>query len=167
MNSIDKFEILSIFATGRPLTLSRCGIIYSGIRALNAAARNAEVRKQRHYSEISSRYKFVPIAVETSGVLGPATSKFIRELGQLITARTGERRETEWLRQRLSMALVRGNAAAVLATATTDRAKGRLPPPPPLTASPLASAVQTEPYSRSEPPTGEPSTSARPAAEAV
>ena len=131
------------------------------------AARNAEVRKQRHYSEISSRYKFVPIAVETSGVLGPATSKFIRELGQLITARTGERRETEWLRQRLSMALVRGNAAAVLATATTDRAKGRLPPTPPLTASPLASAAQTEPYSRSEPPSGEPSTSARPAAEAV
>ena len=114
-----------------------------------------------------SRYKFVPIAVETSGVLGPATSKVIRELGQLITARTGERRETEWLRKRLSMALVRGNAAAVLATATTDRAKGRLPPPPPVTASPLASAAQTEPYSRSEPPSGEPSTSARPAAEAV
>ena len=82
-----------------------------------------EERKRRHYSEISSRYKFAPIAVETSGVLGPATSKFLRELGRLISARTGERRETTWLYQRLSIAIVRGNAAAVLATAATARAK--------------------------------------------
>ena len=95
------------------------------------AARAAEERKRRHYSEISSRYKFAPIAVETSGVLGPATSKFVRELGQLISARTGERRETAWLHQRLSIAVVRGNAAAVLATAATDRAKAdRWPHPP-------------------------------------
>ncbi|KAF0288994.1 Ubiquitin carboxyl-terminal hydrolase 2 [Amphibalanus amphitrite] len=100
-----------------------------------AAARAAEDRKRRHYSEISSRFKFVPIAVETSGVLGPATSKFIRELGQLITTRTGERRETEWLLQRLSIAVVRGNAAAVLATAATDRARAdrRQQPPPDVT----------------------------------
>ena len=59
-------------------------------------------------------------------MLGPATANFICELGQLITARTGERRETEWLYQRLSIAVVRGNAAAVLSTAATERADTRL-----------------------------------------
>ena len=88
-----------------------------------AAARAAETRKNRHYTKLSERYIFVPVAVETSGVFGPVTAKFIRELGLLITARTGERREGEWLRQRLSIALMRGNAAAVLATVATDRTK--------------------------------------------
>jgi hypothetical protein len=86
-----------------------------------AAARAAETRKRRLYSEIGSRYIFTPVAIETSGVLGPDTANFISELGHRITARTGERREAAWLRQRLSIALVRGNAAAVLATAATAR----------------------------------------------
>ena len=54
-------------------------------------------------------------------MFGSAASDFIRELGRLITARTGDQRETAWLFQRLSIALQRGNAAAILGTATTDR----------------------------------------------
>ena len=86
-----------------------------------AVASAAEARKIKRYASLSSRYKFSPIAVETSGVLGPVTTTFIKELGRLITARTGDRRETEWLLQRLSIAVVRGNAASVLATAATAR----------------------------------------------
>ena len=73
-----------------------------------AAACAAEARKIKHYASLTSRYKFSPIAAETSGVLGPATTTFIKELGRLITARTGDKRETEWLLQRLSVAVVRG-----------------------------------------------------------
>ena len=47
---------------------------------------------------------------------GKSSAKFVAEIGRRITARTGEKRETAWLRQRLSMAVVRGNAASVLAT---------------------------------------------------
>ena len=90
-----------------------------------AAASAAEARKVRRYASLSSRYKFVPIAVETSGVLGPATSGFVKDLGRLLTAHTGDRRETEWLLQRLSIAVVRGNSASVLATAATSRAGTR------------------------------------------
>ena len=60
------------------------------------------------------------MALETSGlsgVYGPAAAAFIQDLGRRIAARTGERRETAWLRQRLSVAIARGNAASVLATA--------------------------------------------------
>lgn len=82
-----------------------------------AAARLAEARKQKRYASLTDRYSFVPVAVETTGVLGPAAATLVQDLGRRISARTGERRETAWLRQRLSMAVVRGNAASVLATA--------------------------------------------------
>lgn len=78
-----------------------------------AAARAAEQRKQARYAALVQRYRFEPLAVETTGVLGPAISKFLAELGRRITAQTGEKRETCWLRQRISLAIVRGNAAAI------------------------------------------------------
>ena len=52
-----------------------------------------------------------------TGVLGPSTTRFLAELGTRISAVTGDKRESEWLFQRLSMAIIRGNAAAVLSTA--------------------------------------------------
>ena len=72
--------------------------------------------KRRHYSGLEPGYRFEPVAVETSGALGGGTLRFLQELGRRVTACTGERRETHWLLQRVSMAIVRGNAAAILAT---------------------------------------------------
>ena len=83
-----------------------------------SAATRAEERKRVFYSGIAARYRFEPVAVETTGVLGKSTSKFVAELGRRITARTGERRETEFLRQRISLAIMRGNAASIMATGT-------------------------------------------------
>ena len=80
------------------------------------AANRAEERKRRFYANIAENHRFEPLSVETSGVLGASTSKFVAELGRCITAITGEKRETAWLRQRLSIAIVTGNAAAVMAT---------------------------------------------------
>ena len=86
--------------------------------ALNpgSAAKAAEERKRARYSELSDRFRFEPVAVETSGVIGPSTLKFLIELGQRMRERTGERREGLWLLQRISFAIVRGNAASVAAT---------------------------------------------------
>ena len=92
-----------------------------------AAARQAEERKRQRYREISRRYIFVPVAIETSGVYGPAAAAFIQDLGRRISARTGERRETAWLRQRLSIAIARGNAASVLASAPRGGAEAARP----------------------------------------
>ena len=85
-----------------------------------AAARAAEQRKRNHYAAIARRYRFEPLAVETTGVLGPAISKFLAELGRRISAQTGEKRETCWLRQRISLAIVRGNAAAIAIPAASN-----------------------------------------------
>ena len=81
-----------------------------------SAANKAEARKNSHYSNIQSHYRFEPVSVETTGVYGNQTDKFIRELGRKISATSGDKRETGWLRQRISIAITRGNAASVLAT---------------------------------------------------
>ena len=79
----------------------------------SAAARSAEERKRHRYAALCQSYDFAPLAVETTGVLGPTFETLIAELGRRISERTGERRETQWLRQRVALAVVRGNAAAV------------------------------------------------------
>ncbi len=78
-----------------------------------AAASSAEARKRQRYADLGQRYDFVPLTVETTGVLGPAFNELIKDLGRRIRERTGEHRETEWLRQRVSLAVIRGNAAAL------------------------------------------------------
>jgi hypothetical protein len=79
-------------------------------------AGEAEVRKKTKYSQLSVMYCFVPIAVETLGALGDDASDFLHQLGRRIANVTGERRATEFLLQRLSVAIQRGNAASVLGT---------------------------------------------------
>ena len=80
------------------------------------AANKAEVRKRHTYRNLTAQYRFEPVAVETTGALGESSGRFISELGRRITEKTKDKRETHWLRQRLSIAVIRGNAAAVLAT---------------------------------------------------
>ena len=87
--------------------------------ALNAgtAARAAEKRKMQRYLSIATQYSFVPLAVETTGVIGPAATRLIKELGRMLTSATGDQRETAWLWQRVSIAIIRGNAAAIRGSA--------------------------------------------------
>ena len=96
-------------------TFSQSALLESSLNP-GSAATAAESDKRRKYSVISETFRFEPMAVETSGVIGPSSLKFLTELGSRIRERTGERRETQWLFQRISLAVVRGNAAAVLAS---------------------------------------------------
>jgi len=56
----------------------------------------------------------VPVAVETLGALGADAVERLLELGRRITESTAERRATEYLLQRPSVAIQRGNAASAL-----------------------------------------------------
>ena len=78
-----------------------------------AAARAAETSKRQRYAALAQRYEFAPLAVETSGVLGPSFGELLQDIGRRISQRSGEPRETAWLRQRVSLAVARGNAAAI------------------------------------------------------
>ena len=84
---------------------------------VGSAAAKAENAKRSKYPELVSRFRFEPIAIETTGVFGHSTRTIINEIGKLISEKTGDKRETMWLKQRLSIAIQRGNALSLLTSA--------------------------------------------------
>ena len=95
--------------------------ISAAAKGAGAVAAQAEHLKISKYAHLESSHLFVPIAVETSGVLGQAALDFVSDLGQRLHQVTGEARSKEYLLQKLSIAIQRGNAAGVLGTAEKDR----------------------------------------------
>ena len=81
-----------------------------------SAARKAEERKRSKYPDMVARYRFEPIAVETTGVYGNSTEALISEIGRRISEVTGDRRETRWLEERIGIAVQLGNAHSILAS---------------------------------------------------
>jgi len=64
----------------------------------------------------------MPVAVETLGALGAGAVALFLVLGRRITESTGERRATDYLLQRLSVAIQPGNTASVLGTVGLESA---------------------------------------------
>ena len=76
-----------------------------------------ESRKRTKYAELSSgNYAFVPIAMETLWAWGPCALELCADLGGRISRHIGDAWATAFLKQRLDMAIQRGNAAAVVGT---------------------------------------------------
>ncbi len=78
-------------------------------------AAQAEQSKQK-YAALNQCHIFTPVAIETAGPFGPETFLFLRDLGCRLKQVTGEAKSFSYLRQRLSVAVQRGNAAAVMGT---------------------------------------------------
>ena len=81
-----------------------------------AVAAQADVKKYSKYCHLDSRYTFVPVAIETSGAMGPRSTEFLKELGYRLRQAIGEVKASMYLLQRLSVAIQRGNSASVLGT---------------------------------------------------
>ena len=77
-----------------------------------AAAEHASNQKVHKYQSLQPTYHFVPVAIETLGPFNKAGLAFVNDLGRRITAVTGDPRETTFLKQRLSLAVQRGNAVS-------------------------------------------------------
>jgi hypothetical protein len=86
------------------------------VRHPGAAARSAEAGKKRKYAFLEDRFFFVPVAVETLGAYGSEALKFIDALGDRLKTVSGDVRAAFFLKQRISLAVQRGNAAAILGT---------------------------------------------------
>lgn len=84
-------------------------------QAAGLVASNAESKKVAKYAELaaSDNYMFCPIAIETLGSWGPSAVEICAEIGARISAHSGDSRSTAFLRQRLALAVQRGNAAAI------------------------------------------------------
>jgi hypothetical protein len=85
-------------------------------QAAGSAALTAEAAKITKYSKLAKQYLFTPVAIETLGSWGPLGLSFIKEVGKRITRATSEPRSTQFLLQRLSIAVQRGNADSILAS---------------------------------------------------
>ena len=82
--------------------------------AAGEVAKKAEAEKEEKYHDLLHSHGFTPVTVETSGVFGPKTMSFVKEVGKRLRSQSGERKETSYLIQRLSMAVQRGNAVCIL-----------------------------------------------------
>ena len=90
-----------------------------------AAATAAETRKFRKYSTLPSDYVFAPLAFETLGGLGPSCARTLSQLGTLLCQKKSDPAQASLLYRALSVALQRGNAAAVMES-LEDRAEHEL-----------------------------------------
>lgn len=81
-----------------------------------AAADQAERDKHNDYIALKDQYHFTPLAFETFGSVGPETDQFLKKLGKLMKRSTGEPRSLDFLLQRLSVAIQRGNAISIAGT---------------------------------------------------
>ena len=95
-----------------PDTLAPSHVKASAANAGSAAAK-AEATKISKYAAISATHIFVPLAFETLGSWGGEAQRFVKDLGKRISVVTGDARETGFLKQRLSIAIQRGNALSI------------------------------------------------------
>ena len=77
-------------------------------------AANAKQRKHSKYSHLDATNHLVPIATETLGAIGDEGRSFFKELGRRIKATTQEQQSHQYVLQRVSVAIQRGNAVAIL-----------------------------------------------------
>ena len=84
--------------------------------AAGAAAATAETKKRNKYACLPADTDFCPVAIETTGVWGEEGLTLIKELGRRIANISFEPRSALFLRQRISLAIQRGNAYCILAT---------------------------------------------------
>ena len=86
-----------------------------------SAADAAEARKQRTYQALEQQFIVQPIGFETMGSWEAGAKAFLTDVGHRVKQATGNQRAMEFLRQRVSIEIQRGNAASVMGT--VDNAK--------------------------------------------
>jgi len=78
------------------------------------AATESEAAKRRKYNDLTNHH-FRPVAIETIAVYGKSTAPFMSGLANKLVDMSGDPSDRQWFHQRLSLAVVRGNAASILA----------------------------------------------------
>ena len=88
----------------------------TSVRGAGKLADSSEAHKRRKYSSLTATFQFSPVCVETLGAWGSSAKELIRRIGSRVMERTGDSRATQFLIQRISIDVQRGNVASVMAT---------------------------------------------------
>ena len=104
-----------------PDTLAPSHLRSSSLTA-GSAAEKAEGGKTLKYADLvaSGGFTFMPAAIETLGTWGSSALALCADIGGRLAAESGDSRCHSFLLQRLSLAVQRGNAAAVIGTLPTS-----------------------------------------------
>ena len=79
-------------------------------------ANSAESAKLRKYSKLTSSFLFSSLCVETLGTWASGARSLVRRIGSRVMEQTGDNRATQFLIQKISLDVQRGNAVSVMAT---------------------------------------------------
>lgn len=80
------------------------------------ANRAAKRKIEKYKAIIEQNYLFIPFAVETLGPWNDEAKIFVDDLGNKIRQTSGQPKSKLFLKQRISIAVQRGNAACVMGT---------------------------------------------------
>ena len=84
------------------------------IRSALAAGSVADaIRKIAKYAELGRRFIFQTVAVETSGAMGKSTIQFFKDLGRRLAVQFQDKRESDFLFQGVSLAILRCYAFSI------------------------------------------------------
>ena len=81
----------------------------------------AEEKNRGKHAFLLNNFHFVPLGFKTLGSWGPDASLLIARISKKITDRTGEKRAADFLRQRISIDIMRGSAISILGTLPDSR----------------------------------------------
>jgi len=81
--------------------------VLTNSRKAFSAGTEAELKKLHKYQDISTSVDFIPVTIESSGVLGQHAMELVAEIGRRLTEVSHERRSTLFMRQRLAVAVQR------------------------------------------------------------
>ena len=87
---------------------------YRQITNQNGVAELAQTRKRTKYKPLETSYIFLPMATETLGGWASEAEEFLDVLGSRLMKESNEPRAKNFLLQRLSVAIQRGNSKAIL-----------------------------------------------------
>jgi len=90
--------------------------VLANSRKAGSAATEAELKKLHKCQDISTSVDFIPVAIESSGVWGQHAMEIVSEIGRRLLEVSHEPRSTLFLRQRLAVAVQRGNVSCIIAT---------------------------------------------------
>ena len=94
-----------------PDTLAQSHLSDTSI-VVGAAAERAAKIKHDKYQELTCSFEFCAVAIETLGPINEEGARFLTNLGQRLSAVSGDPRETAFLFQRLSIIVQRWNAVS-------------------------------------------------------
>ena len=97
--------------------MARQGACLSDDRSVTQPKKCSHIRQCKcKYAGLADRFDFYPIGFETFGSWGPSAIDILGQIGERIKEHTDHLRTMDFLRQKISIEIQRGNAVSVLGT---------------------------------------------------